>query len=496
MSPTTIPSPDQLVDRKVPETPGPAPSLPQSWQARVLLTPYGDANSALDNYRQLVIAEIECDVRYPAMTVDLYLTQDLKVYRLLFLGDGSGRTVWYWIEGQPGGSITNILGPFATSLQIPSADFLAEAQYGGNWAITGTSCDHWVLPAPPDGQIPPHGSWYSFREDGRLFRIFTFDSKNTVKLPILGSYYFAHIPTFASLDGPPDHLAATVEAVRRATPESAAPGFANDLLTQNQIQSLMANPLSPPATCTPADLQALIPGFVAAPSGVTLPVWADQTAIFGMTIGTDFIPYFTLVFYWHSYGEQQSIFIGLGPEAGKGTYRDRQDCVLNRSYTDVPQYYLENGAWVPSCCTKIPGIALPRPDWVEAAMQAYGGGVAGQITGNADFGLQPGEVLNLIDCELPRGENVTSLFWVWFTAEQVGVLFSESNFAESVTAHNLQLIDYVTFERNATWINAQTFSDPCASVPVCPQDSEAERDRRVRGPRELVASEKPAGGKA
>ncbi|MCG6989795.1 MAG: hypothetical protein LJF06_16670 [Gemmatimonadetes bacterium] len=489
MSGFTLPTGAELVERMRSNDPGSPPLLPASWEAQVLLTPYGDADSPLENYKQLVIANVACDADAGAMMVDLYLTQDLTVFRLLFV-NGTG---WYWLEGTPGQPDWSFQGPFATTLQVPATDFLAQARYGNSWAITGKQCDHWVLPAPPDPQIPAHGSWYSFREDnGALFRVFTFDSRNTGLLPILGSYYFAHIPTFTSLGQSPAALSAVLDAVRNGTPATSPAAFSNPLVTQNDIQSVMADPLSAPSSCTVQDLQTLIPGFLPAPTGVTLPEWTDQTFILGMTIGTDFIPYYTVVFYWYSHGHQQSIFVGLGPDPGKSTYYDRQDCCLTTSYTDLPQYYAKDGVWTAACCyPRLDGIALPVRDWVKAAIDAFGGGVAASITGNPQFGLAPGEVLHLIDCELPRGGGVTSLFWVWFTEDQAGVLFSESNYAESVTAHNLQLIDYLEFEQNASWITPDRFNDPCGTVGPCPLPVTPPASW-VKGPRSIVS--KPEAG--
>ncbi len=481
MQPLTLPSPADIVKRLKESDPGAPPLLPERWEATVLLTPYGDETSALENYRQLVIADVEYDWTYGAMVLDLYLTQSLQVFRFFFL-DGA----WYWVEIGAGGTPDTLLGPFATTLQVPGPDLLSKSTYGGNWGITGTACNHWVIPTNEPG-VPAHGSWFATRRsDDSLYRIFTFDSTNALQLPILGAYYLAHLPTFAPLPAASAKLTALVAAARAGKVEAAPTGFSNPLVTQNDIQSVMAAPLSPPATCTAADLQALIPGFVAAPSGVTLPVWADRTGIFAMTLGTDFIPYVTLVSYFYSYGRQQSVFIGLGQEAGQGSYDDRQDCVLYPTYTNVPQYYLQNGDWAVNCCSRIPNIGVPRPDWVSAAVQAFGGGVAASISGNPDFGLKPDETLNLIDCMMPRDDDVMSLFWVWFNQDQVGVLFSESNYAQSVTAHNLQLIDYLVFVRDADWIDPSSFTDPCAAgtVPPCqPQDAEA--GWKVKGPRHV-----------
>lgn len=453
MNARTLPNPSDLAAALKAATPTEVPVLPAQWQAKVLLSPFGDGNppNHWAKYSQHVIAEVSCDAKQGAMSVGLYLPEDLKYFRFLFR-NGVG---WYWIDADPGGPIKRFFGPFATKLVVPGASFMSGAQYGGPWDITNTFCDHWVLPTP---DTPTHGSWYSFRRDsGNLYRVFTFDNNNPRLLPVLGSYYLAHVPRFTA--GEDAALQSLLEAVKSGTAASAG-AYVNSLLTQRDIQAAMTKPLAS-APCTLAQIQAVIPGYVPSPDGATLPVWTDKTYISGMCIGTDLIPYYTFVTYWYSLGKQQTIFIGLGQNAGEGNYDLRQDCCLFSDFTDVPQYSWQN-QWTLDCCSKIPGVGLPVPDWVSQD----GGVVAASIRGNADFGLKPNEVLNLCRCSLDRGPGNLALFWVWFTGDQKGVLFTEANFVDS-TDHNLQLIDYTLFQRNAD-LTKGMFSDPCTGTsPVC-----------------------------
>ena len=483
MNERTPPNPSDLADR-VAEINASAPTVPvfpPQWQATVLLSPYGDANppNGWTNYSQHVIGEVSYDVDL-GMMVGLYLPEDLKYFRFLFV-NGEG---WYWIDAAPRGPMKRYFGPFATPLKVPGADFMSrsKARFGERWEITNTSCVHWVLPTPNSSSPPDHGSWYSFRSDnGNLYRIFTFDPENPRLFPVLGSYYLAHVPSFEA--GADSELQSLVKAVKSGKP-AADGGYVNPLLTQRDIQTAMTKPLAS-APCTLAQIQAVIPGYVPLPSGVPLPVWTDKTFILGMCIGTDLIPYYTFVSYWYSFGKQQTIFIGLGQVAGEGNYALRQDCCLFRDYTDVPQYVAQGNTWVLECCSKIPGVGLPVPNWVSAD----GGVVAASISGNADFGLKPNEVLNLCRCSLDRGPGNLALFWVWFTGDQKGVLFTEANFVDS-TDHNLQLIDYTWFDRNAEWLKPDAFSDPCtSSSPICPSSAAlAARPPAARmfGPRRIL----------
>jgi hypothetical protein len=472
-----LPDPSELTAERDRLNPSAPPTLPDQWRAQFLLTPFGDMQPPMANYDQLVVADVTYSYSSgPWMRVGLYLTEDLRYFDFLF---APGK--WYWLTSTPGGSVTGYYGPFETPLTVPAPDFIGamKGRYGNTWPIMGTPCDGWVVPTDDE-----HGSWYSFGTDsGNLSRIFTFDTGNPVKIPILGSYYLANVAAFAA-QAPSEDLPALLEGTA-ATTES--PAASNPMVTQEDIQRALAAPLAS-APCTLQQIQALIPGLVPTPGG-SLPVWSDQTFIRGWTIGTDFIPYNTVVYYWYSYGQQQSSFFGLGLEPGKGSYEDMQRTCLysfagepSKDYTDIPQYAFAKGNWTPQCCDgKIPGVGVPRPDWVAAA----NGQIAASITGNAAFGCGPGETLNLIRCPFERGPGEEALFWVWFTAEQVGVLFTEANFLNS-TDHSLQLIDYEEFERDATWINPGNFGDPCPQLPACPSSTSLARrasERRVLGPR-------------
>ena len=477
MNSSQPPNPSELTAQRDRTRPSAPPVLPAQWRAQFLLTPFGDMQPPMAHYDQLVVANVIYNYSgTPWMRVSLYLIEDLRYFDFVFY---DGR--WYWLISTPGGPITGSYGPFETPLTVPPPNFVETkgGRYGNTWPIMGAKCDGWVIPTNQE-----YGSWYSFATaTGELSRIFTFDTDNPVSIPILGSYYLANVAAFAA-QAPSEDLPAYLESTV-ATEVSAT--FSNLMVTQQDVQSALAAPLSS-APCSVQQIQALIPGLVPKPGG-TLPVWSDQTFIRGLTIGTDFIPYYTVVYYWYSYGHQRSEFYGLGLEPGKGTYNDMQATCLysfagepKKDYTDFPQYKFTGGTWKPLCCDgSIPELGVPRPDWVAAV----NGEIAASITGNPAFGCKPGETLNLIRCPFERGPGEEALFWVWFTADQSGVLFTEANFVKS-TDHSLQLIDYTLFERNATWITPGDFSDPCPQLPACPSSTALARrasERRVLGPR-------------
>src|SRR5262249_48205346 len=114
------------------------------------------------------------------------------------------------------------------------------------------------------------------------------------------------------------------------------------------------------------------------------------------------------------------------------------------------------GGWAWTLCQQpIPGVGLPKPDWLKLD----NGRAMAQIVGNPNFGLAQGQALNLFAAPLPRGAGELALFWVWFTGEGNGVLFTEGNYLHP-RSHNLQLIDYTLFVQNAG-LTQQAFDGPC-----------------------------------
>jgi hypothetical protein len=362
-------------------------------------------------------------------------------------------------------------------LQVPPPDFLAQngATYGNYWWIARTPTNGWVIPTPIQPNIPPHGTWFSWnvKSRGTLWRVLNLDNNNPVGIPILGSYYMAYLPGFTAT-GPLNLLSLISGTQYPGGPPS-------QMVSQRDIQYAMANPLSS-APCTLAQIQALIPGISYPLPQPPLPAWTDKTYIEGMTIGCDPIPYWTQVWYWWKYRHQRTSFVGYGVEAGTGTYNDRIDNVLYADFFTSPVYKSNGqGQWLFDQCLLLykgrpcyPGVGLPRPDFVSADH----GVVKATVSGNPDFGLDPEQTMSMIAVSMPRGANkngidVTSLFWFWFTDDQKGVLFSEGNYIDTVVDHDLQVIDYMYFEQNASdRVNEGSFSDPC-KVDQCPSEPSA-----------------------
>lgn len=434
----------------------PPPSMPASWIASGLFLAFGDANPKMPNYDQLLVASIACDAAgaQPAMRVSLYLLESLQYFDFLFTNGA-----WYWLVSQPGQAPTGYYGPFQTSLQIPPPDLLVQsgASYGNSWPICGFETDGWVIPTANQPSVPAHGTWYSMMSGtGNLWRVLNLDNSNPVNVPFLGSSYLAYLPGFQATE--------PLNLMSLLTGSPLAGNPPSPMVSQRDIQTALANPLAS-APCTMPQIQAVIPGINFPATQPTLPAWTDQTFIQGWTIGCDPIPYWTQVWYWWAQRRQRTAFVGYGLQAGTGTYRNRMDSVLYANYFTSPVYYAASeNQWVPSCPIPcFPGVGTPQPDFPAAD----NGVVKGTITGNPDFGLSPSQTMLMIACALPRGPNpggqdVTSVFWFWFTDDQKGVLFSEGNYIDTVVAHDLQVIDYAYFEQNASdHVKMNSFEDPC-----------------------------------
>jgi hypothetical protein len=445
----------------------------------VLLSPFGDAKPALSNYSQLVVARIEyCWAPNEHwMRTRLYLTQDQTYFDFVFISQyhKDETCEWYWIDSTPAGVVNNIYGPLPTKkLQIPSPTFFLDMtragsedalRWGNRYPLMctdtnpeGIDCDHWI-----GGR-----RWYSFRRDtGKLFRILTMDSGNPQALPILGSYYLANIPTFrrgAASNGSRELL----ERIRKGAVRPVAGFPNNDMLTQEDIQRAMKDPLAS-ASCTLQDIQTVLPGFIPKPAGVPLPSWTDRLYIEGWTLFKDAVPYRTRVCYlWtgDTNSKQQTVLIGEpidgGPNPARpscNAYLARADACLSARGTGLAIYQWTCERWEWNSNEQGPSLGLPYPNWLARDNAV----VMGQIVGNSDFGLAPCEPLNLIAANADKGDGELAVFWVWFLGNGVGMMFSEATFKNS--DRHLEVIDYGLFVRDAP-VTQDDFSGPFPAAEV------------------------------
>ena len=463
-----IPSGPDVQKYRDDNEPDSVPDLPESWTATMLLTPFGDANSPLSNYSQLVVGSMEYSWTPTEhwMRTRLYLTQDLTYFDFVFISqlDKAETCEWYWIDSTATEEVKYIYGPLPNKLRIPSPRFLSDMaradnadalRWGNRYPLMctnthpeGIDCDHWI----------GGGTWFAFRRGtDKLFRILTMDSSNPLALPIVGSYYLANIPTFR----PGAVSDSSQDLIQRIREGAVLPGrdLQNDMLTQEDIQRAMADPLAS-ASCTPEDIKKVLPGFVVPkPDGVPLPSWPDRLYIEGWTLGNDAVPYRTRVCYlWtgDTNSKQQTVLIGepidgnLDPARPSSyAYLSRIDACLSITGTGQAGYEWTRENWEWNLNGRGPGLGLPFPDWLARD----NGVVMGQIAGNRDFGLASSEILNLFAVNAGPGD----LFWVWFLGNGVGMLFSEATFNNSFG--HLEVIDYGLFARDAP-VEPKDFSGP------------------------------------
>lgn len=455
--------------------PAALPKLPIAWSASVLGTPFGDSIAPHKNYSQLAVARVESatvgDESW--MRVRLYLTRDLQYFDFLFVSVNNPNrrfeSKWYWIDSSLYGTVKKIYGPFRTCLRVPGPQFLADnhAIWGNRYPLMctarnprGIDCNHWVVPTP--GTQADHGSWYSVRRDtGYLFRVFTMDSNNPMMLPFLGAYYMANFESFEK--GVSKESKKLFESVR-AGAAAERREYWNPMVTQQDVHRAFAFPIAF-ANCTSKDIERVLPGFTAVPSGTPLPRWSNKLYIEAWALALDLIAYRVRVCYrftGDNRRKQQAIFIGWGENPGAGSYFKRTDTCLNTGGTDMPFYVWDDAAgWGDQkyCLPCEPGIGPPVPDWPAADHAVF----MGQIKGNPNFGLKHGQVLNIISAKKPDAFGVLGLFWAWFVDNKEGMLFCEGNFMNPLS-HTLQLLDYTLFLRDAPIVDSD-FSDPC----ICAQ---------------------------
>jgi hypothetical protein len=461
--------------------PAKLPELPEAWSASVLATPFGDSISPEPNSSQLAVARVESATAGTEgwMRVRLYLTHDQRYFDFLFISvddpDQSFKSEWYWIDSSVSGQIAQVYGPFTTTLRVPVRQFLKNngAMWGNRYPLMctgrnpGIDCDHWVITTP--GAQADHGSWYSVRRDtGHVLRVFTMDSTNPMMLPFVGACFMAN---FASFEERVSVETRKLVEVVKAGGSVARADYWNPLVTQQDVMRAFKFPLAY-AKCTEADIQHVLPGFTASPRPEPPPpAWSKKLYIEAWALAVDLIPYRVRVCYSFPDGErskQQSIFIGWGQTPGAGSYFKRTDTCLHPGGTDMPYFEWNDAAgWGDPkfCLPSLAGIGPPFPDWPSRDHAV----IMGQIKGNRDFGLEKDEVLNILAGMNPGAFGALGTFWVWFLENNVGMLFCEGNFMNSLS-HTLQILDYTLFEKDAP-VEDSDFSNPCLNVQSPPPRS-------------------------
>lgn len=416
---TTLPDPPLLrpIERAAP------PRLPVRWHAIAMLTPFENA--------QIVVAEVWYDWDLRAMLVVLDGLEEghaelLYVESSLFLVvDGGAR----------------VIGPFPASDPVPAPDWLADKQMScqGEQTLLGESCEWWVGYSPCtngyQGPPPPEPAmvcnWVLARIEDRLpWRFFFTDKTNPCRFPVLGAFPMTNFTLFeAVVDA---GLTALVSASRE---RAEVPATALNELVGGPVESLLTGlgkHVPTPEDSGTSRAQRLIPGLKPAPADTPLPSWPDTlylTAFSTPTAKSGMFPARTLptrVYYeWPERRQLTRCYLS------DTTIDDVpcEDLILNASttYLVIRQ---PDGSHV---CKGTMPVGLPKPNWAEDDK----GTPRAIIEDNPQ--LSPGRTTRLSVLRSDHGR----VFWVWYTADDRGVLFMEVPQLGDV---GLVLTDYYAFE--------------------------------------------------
>lgn len=468
-----VPSPAEITTNLFSNpSPNPPPVFPEQWTATALLTPFGglNASSPLSSSDELVVARISYNAATSSLRTQLYLLESLLYYDLAFVSSGA-ETVWYWLVTDPASPFpepSEVFGPYPTSTQVLAPTFLGDAgfSYVGTWNVVNQPCDGYSAGGTTKGTTA--GTWFSFfSQTNELSRIMNVDNTNDFKIPVLGAYYLVNFATFAAAAPSIDF-----ESIDRLADDDASSGEApSPMLTLQDIQNTMANPPSGASqvSCTPQDIEAVIPGISFPQSQPTPPAWTNQMQTFCYMMGQDTYPYYCQVYYDYTVNKTQiSVFVTTDPTLGTDPYNSRQDMVLPRG-TVGPALNYEFGEgtaqWAAVCYSPGGGVVpMSVPNFVEAG----GGRCRAVIKNNPYFG--PEDIITIWSVMLGDQSNWAD-FWYWFNSEQQGVVFSLA------PASSLTMIDYQTFVQNPS-LPACTFDEPTTGLPTCPS-AVAERPQKL-----------------
>lgn len=451
-----VPSPQRIKTTLFPNGVLPAKALPNSWNAKMILTPFGggsQSNGPVSD--QLVIGDIwyespSSNEQY--LRGRLHLLEDLKYFDFFFR-TANGVTQWWWLVSDPAnpkGNPTASFGPFNSTAMVPAPNFLVLNQFvhAGSWKIHNILHD--TFSAHNGDQQA--GTWFYFdNASGNLGRLMNVDSSNDFGIAVLGAFYFAEVSSFQA------GVSGGLKNIYNSLPQGNTITGPSPMRTQTDLLTAMSTPPSgaKQVTCTISQIQSVIPGIASAPSGIVPPAWTNQVNSDCYMIGQDLFPYYCQLWYDWNFGVQVTVFTF---QDNSGAYTIRQDERLPKGKVGPSINYSWGGSsWAPTCSSANGSfVPMPAPDFVKIA----GGKCRAIIKGHPIF-----DSITIWSVQL--GDNTSwSDFWYWFDDRQQGVIFSLA------PANSLTIIDYQTFVQNGG-IKKCVFDDPSESIPACPQNEMA-----------------------
>lgn len=457
-----VPSPQQILSALFPNGVPQVPKLPTAWTGTAILTPFGGGSGSIQPIDQLAVANLSYEsvaANENYLRCRFYLLESLSYFDFIFR-TLSGATSWWWIGSDPGdpiGTVIKAAGPFSSSAQVPTPDFLL----ANNFKAVGSWDRHGRLHNASSGRNRAQaGTWYLFDAlSGGLGRVMNVDAVNDFGVPVLGAYYLVEFSGFEA--NVSSNLAGTVLGLPSSP---AASGTASPMLTQADLLSAMANPPAGFSTvpCTLAQIQSLIPGIAQPTSSVPVPSWTNRVNSVCYMIGQDTYPYYCQLWYDWDEGTQITVFVF---QDANGHYTIRQDERLPKgSVGPSVDYSWDGSKWNPDCYTAGGGdVPMPVPGFVQAG----GGRCRAVISNDPVFGS-----VSIWTVQL-GGAGSWADFWYWFTDSQKGVIFSLA------PASSLTIIDYQTFIQNGV-IQKCVFDDPSSGISACPTNQLSAEKKQKR----------------
>lgn len=422
------------------------PTLPTTWRAVALLTPWEDA--------QLQVALVDADSANGLMRVRL-VGVEYGYVDLLFTGTGA-----YLLHtaGVGSGPVERVFGPIATTAVVPPTGWLAAKQLrcagigdllgtSSAWWVGETTCQNGYVNGPPPPSPAQVGNLFNFRTDtGLPWRFVFVNPTNDYRVPVLGGYPIVHLPTFDAVPAGSDpqvELARLAQAVTSALPAdgSVSVDTASDL---EQLLVGSAESMSDRDVQACRELvQSLIPGLSPAPADGALPYWQDRLFLTSFSSPTGQmpgapppVPIPTQVFYdWPKRRMLTRLWVA------QDTY---EDAILDPSSTHVV-LRKPDGTHV---CVKTLPVGLVKPRW---ASKDTGARCRATITDNSL--LSPNGTTNI--CVLPSRPG--QVFWTWYTSEDRPVMFVEVPQACDVM---LLLTDYADWDPTPAEFDPSLFDIP------------------------------------
>jgi hypothetical protein len=449
--PIPVPSPSQISGALFPNGVVAPITLDPAWTAQLLLTPFGgeQGNATANPSDQLAVANLTYQ-QTPSgqlMRVSMYLVESLHYVDFLFSTTAQG-SQWWWLVSDPQNPAampSTAMGPYACKATVPPHDLMAVGGFTnvGTWNVHNEPCI--AFSQKKLGACA--ATWYWFdAQSHRISRIMNVDDGNDLAIPVLGAYYLVDFPAVQTLA-----QSNLVQLLGLCPQGPNQPGFSPMRSLADIALAMRETPAGPPVACTPAQLQAIIPGLSFPGPGASPPppAWTNQVSSMCYMIGQDPYPYYSQVWYDWDAGMQVTVFV---TQDQSGDYTQRQDMYLPKGKVGPAANASWSGTeWTLDSCTPGGGVVpMSVPDFVKADE----GACRAVISDNPYFGT-----LSVWSVHLPGDTQPQTMsnFWYWFNQQQQGVVFSLA------PASSLTMIDYQTFVQEGA-IAPAYLQDGCASA--------------------------------